>query len=172
MKHILKHGKNDPKITDLDNHQMGISDDNRKLFIRIDDKLVLLNDYSQQPLGEEEVRKYAFTGDETGETILEEIALFDDKKLVLRRDGYKVSYVDIPYSVGEIISVMAIKGSFTRDTENKVVSLKTANTYNEFVIHFSNTYAIKLGLYKSTGDKNTVVVVENLVFSSEEEMSL
>ena len=161
MKHILKHGKNDPKLVDLDNHQMGISDDNRKLFIRIDDNLVLLNDYSQQPLGEEEVRKYAFTGDETG-----------DKKLVLRRDGYKVSYVDIPYSVGEIISVMAIKGSFTRDTENKVVSLKTANTYNEFVIHFSNTYAIKLGLYKSTGDKNTVVVVENLVFSSEEEMSL
>lgn len=56
MKHILKHGVNVPTVNDLDDGQLGICTSNDIMYTRVGNKVVALNDFSNEPLLPHEFR--------------------------------------------------------------------------------------------------------------------
>ena len=170
MRHIIKHGAEDPTIDDLENYQLGISDNNHNLFVRVNDELVKLNDYKEEPLEQEEIKTLTFTGAErVGVTTSDLVTFIDDLQMRIYRSGYNVSKIEIPYTE-EDISVINVSGTSTNE-DNKV-TLFAPLAVNEYIINISNSFAIRISINKSVAKEYCLVCIESLVFSSTRELVL
>lgn len=171
MRHIIRHGKNNPRLEDLKNNQFGIGEDEKKLFARVNDELLLLNDYSAKPLEQEEIRTFKCTGNPTGSNSVEQIKLIDDLNLDIIKDGYDISSIELRYT-NEDISTMTLRGGQWTVNDGNLVIFNTNSNINEYLISISNTFVIKLSIYKNNTNKCSIVTVESLNYVENEDLVL
>lgn len=166
MKHILRHGKEKPTVTDLSNRQLGIAENSRELYIRLGEEIVLLNNYSKLPLEQEETRVYAFSGDdESNSAVTDEIIISDDLTLRVARSGFNISKIMVDNNSAADITVFPIAGQVS--ISGGIYNLDMGGvSHIEHIINISNTYAIKVLAFKSTTNKMSNIIVDFLTVKS------
>lgn len=171
MRHIIRHGKNNPRLEDLKDKQFGIGEDEKKLFVRIDDELLLLNDYSEKPLSQEEIRTFKFTGASSGPQTVESIKLIDDLNLDVYKNGYDISSIELNYTTEEI-TTMTLRGGEWTVNDGHTVIFNTNSNVNEYLINILNSFVIKLSIYKNNSTRCSIITIESLNYVENEDLVL
>lgn len=180
MKLILRHGNTIPKNEDLDEYQFGICSANNKIYTKIKNEIIALNDYENELLKENEYRTFDFDGLESTDQVIETIKILENIDLSIYRKGYKIFRLDFPKISGGIdfLSFNNTYGNFsdTKETDKYVLDLSLVDfedyPFQEFIITINNNFSIKLGIYVSVANKSSKITIENLNFRTEEDLTI
>ena len=166
MKHLLRHGVNNPTSSDLDERQIGISTSNAKLWTKLNGEVVCLNDYATVPLEDEEVRSVRFEG--VGAPLTEDVYNVEEEvRLQVSHSGAALSRLLV---TGDV-QVMTLDGPQPSLLPDSTIAINLANdTFVEYVISRPGAFSLKVSVMQQTA--TSVLTVENLVFSSESSVSL
>lgn len=168
MKHLLRHGVNNPTSSDLDERQIGISTSNAKLWTKLNGEVVCLNDYATVPLEEEEVRSIRFEGAGNGAYLIEDIYNVEEEVRI------QVSHSRAALSrllVSGDVQVMTLDGPQPSLLPDSTIAINLIDdTFVEYVISRPGAFSLKISAMQQTA--TSVLTIENLVFSSESSVSL
>lgn len=163
MKHILRHGTGAPAPNKISEYQLGISS-NGKLYTKINGNVVCLNDYSNEPLAENETRSYSFNQNSPSSFT---IRLFDSYTLSLELNQHKINTI----TINGADSVFIEDGDNGLLSQNVINGFGTDNTgFKEGSFILDDQFAFKYGICLSQAAGKTIFWISNITISNADEI--
>jgi hypothetical protein len=129
--------------------------------------MVCLNDYSSQPLEDEEIRTYRFQG--AGFSVTEDLYAIEGLRIKVAHAGSAISKI---YLFGDSIEVLPIQGSPASEgpAEDQLTITVGASSV-EYIITVASSYSLRLSCYK-VSDSQSMITLESLVFTTDGTVTL
>ena len=213
MRHILRHGHGQPTTNDLKPWQLGINEDDNKLYIRTGDTDDDIHELNSDPtLEQQEIRTWRFTADniDDGKNITNSetqlirgmtdfpVDINEDVKIYAEHTGWNVTRLKIQFLIKDenaetvpfeyipedgLLELFTIKGDPTLGVEDGKAILNVSEQINEWIVSISETYALKISVYKTKeeeGDEipttekqyQSLIVIESIGYLSQGEIVL
>lgn len=160
MKHILKHGANVPTTKDLDDRQLGICTSNNILYTRIGDKIVALNDFSNEPLLPHEFRtvhaQYLYDEQRIELSVETKSGV---KKTFTATCAYSTKSFNLRYGDDDNYTVYPVLNSCSHNNYNHTFYCNETTGIGQFIIFFSPEESYKITVLFDDAFKRIIISI-------------